>query len=633
MDCKVKSCAACTRTCWLVHGRKSSSPVVASFFKVMLGDDFSKVLFLPPQFASEMSLLVDESALLEDSNGRQWEVTVSSVNGSLVFHRGWNNFSVSHDLEIGDFVVFFQLTESLFVVKIYDKTACERVSFSKRCYQRKRSRGNDISTENDGPNTSVSPCSDIEVYCMINRDLGEQGEEDRICDLDLSLFETYKYSGREGSSQDCVTSGISPLPVAKSVGSGALHSVKNSSWHLLPMSAASKALAGYNQFSQFQKLGSNSTQMKFGRVSASSIVPTSIGIKNCQSGKRMKVIKEEPAEILSDTHKQETIQMFPGTSNTSTLTGTKDCQSGRIMNAVKAEPVEIKSSPCSQKTIQNASVGSPKLTKSEYFRNVSMSVRQAKKGAQVAKTDRAAQVAKPDRVSQMAKTDKVAQVAKTNRVATTDRADQVEKTDRAAQVVKTDSVVQVEKGESVDLVGAKNCQTGDASRVTEDIVPQSTVPQELEVKTEVTDLDGSTVPQEPVVKTEITDLDGSYPTLSPRSIDPEVVVKTEIIDVDESSPAFSPLLATCSESFVELPGYLLFPLTRGKATGLRKTVILRDPANRLWPVLYHGKPSLKCLAFGWGALRKANRIKPGDQCRFTLENKNDGIYTVAVVPR
>lgn len=26
----------------------------------------------------------------------------------------------------------------------------------------------------------------------------------------------------------------------------------------------------------------------------------------------MKVIKEEPAEILSDTHKQETIQILPG---------------------------------------------------------------------------------------------------------------------------------------------------------------------------------------------------------------------------------------------------------------------------------------------------------------------------------
>ena len=91
---------------------------------------------------------------------------------------------------------------------------------------------------------------------------------------------------------------------------------------------------------------------------------------------------------------------------------------------------------------------------------------------------------------------------------------------------------------------------GDASRVTEDIIPQSTVPQELEVKTEITDLDGSTVPQEPAVKTEITYLDGSCPTLSPRTIDPEVVVKTKIIDIDESSPTFSPLLATCSESFV-----------------------------------------------------------------------------------
>lgn len=45
MACKLESCAECTQKCLLIHGRKrNSSPVITSFFKVMIGKQFSEVL-------------------------------------------------------------------------------------------------------------------------------------------------------------------------------------------------------------------------------------------------------------------------------------------------------------------------------------------------------------------------------------------------------------------------------------------------------------------------------------------------------------------------------------------------------------------------------------------------------------
>lgn len=38
-------CAECARNCLLIHGKnKDPSPAVQSFFKIMIGDNFSKVL-------------------------------------------------------------------------------------------------------------------------------------------------------------------------------------------------------------------------------------------------------------------------------------------------------------------------------------------------------------------------------------------------------------------------------------------------------------------------------------------------------------------------------------------------------------------------------------------------------------
>lgn len=45
MGGKVEACVGCTQKCLLIHKKKkNSSPVVTSFFKVMIGAKFARVL-------------------------------------------------------------------------------------------------------------------------------------------------------------------------------------------------------------------------------------------------------------------------------------------------------------------------------------------------------------------------------------------------------------------------------------------------------------------------------------------------------------------------------------------------------------------------------------------------------------
>ncbi|KAF3959940.1 hypothetical protein CMV_015299 [Castanea mollissima] len=192
--------------------------------------------FLPPKFAATVSALVNQKTFLEDSSGQQWKVTISIVDGSLAFQRGWSSFSLDHGLEIGDFLVFNYMG-SHFVVNVYNKTGCEKLLFPENSRLKKRARTNCNSTAkpsqwhaNDedsmnkqgsstsavsmsGAEISQSQCTmevpenpsnheDIiqrpkpmstaeyceETYYMIDRDVGDR-QDDRSSMLDLSKFE------------------------------------------------------------------------------------------------------------------------------------------------------------------------------------------------------------------------------------------------------------------------------------------------------------------------------------------------------------------------------------------------------------------------------------------------------------
>ncbi|KAJ9154366.1 hypothetical protein P3X46_027710 [Hevea brasiliensis] len=153
MGSMVEACAECRKKCLLCHvKRRKSTPLVSSFFKVMITKRFSEVLFLPPKFAPTVSTLIDKEIPLEDSSGLQWKVKLTILENSLALHQGWDTFAFDHGLEVGDFVIFHYILGSHFVVQIFDKTGCEKLDFSgNKNLKRKRAKADRKSTKKCGP--------------------------------------------------------------------------------------------------------------------------------------------------------------------------------------------------------------------------------------------------------------------------------------------------------------------------------------------------------------------------------------------------------------------------------------------------------------------------------------------------
>ncbi|KAL2492298.1 Uncharacterized protein Adt_27926 [Abeliophyllum distichum] len=123
----------CSRNCMLMHQKqKNASPAVTCFFKLMFGDDYLNVLYLPPYFVRHFPNVVDQQSYLEDVTGQRWPVTASTVDGYWAIQKGWHKFAVDHRLEVGEFLVFSYIEGGHFNVKIYGKSGCERMNFNRR---------------------------------------------------------------------------------------------------------------------------------------------------------------------------------------------------------------------------------------------------------------------------------------------------------------------------------------------------------------------------------------------------------------------------------------------------------------------------------------------------------------------
>ncbi|CAK9143485.1 unnamed protein product [Ilex paraguariensis] len=184
-----------------------------------------------------MSSLVDRKTLLEDSSGQRWKVTLSNHEGSLAFQEGWHSFCHDHGLEVGDFLAFYYIRGSHFIVHIWGTSGCEKLNnYGEHGHRKKKIKTKRNSAAQDGQchmtdknltnkqgsSTSVEMGSNTETrqgqpiaidntsnfnsgnerlqlvstteyreepFYMINRDVGCHQEEDRTCLYDLSKFE------------------------------------------------------------------------------------------------------------------------------------------------------------------------------------------------------------------------------------------------------------------------------------------------------------------------------------------------------------------------------------------------------------------------------------------------------------
>ncbi|XP_073136176.1 uncharacterized protein [Henckelia pumila] len=102
------------------------SPVILRFFKILLNEEYSQILYLPPAFARKVEYLVDRETYLENSGGKRWAVKISKVDGSLAFQKGWNEFFTQQPLIVGHFLEFHYIKGSHFLVRVYGRSGCER---------------------------------------------------------------------------------------------------------------------------------------------------------------------------------------------------------------------------------------------------------------------------------------------------------------------------------------------------------------------------------------------------------------------------------------------------------------------------------------------------------------------------
>ncbi|XP_076941247.1 uncharacterized protein LOC143610736 isoform X2 [Bidens hawaiensis] len=101
---------------------RNPASIMTTFCKVMMGDDYSKTMFLPPNFACRVKYRVGKTTQLKDFNGEEWVVEYTMIDDCVAFQGGWDTFALKHGLQKGDILVFHYIMKSHFVVLMYGPT-------------------------------------------------------------------------------------------------------------------------------------------------------------------------------------------------------------------------------------------------------------------------------------------------------------------------------------------------------------------------------------------------------------------------------------------------------------------------------------------------------------------------------
>uniref|UniRef100_A0A0D3FLC9 TF-B3 domain-containing protein n=1 Tax=Oryza barthii TaxID=65489 RepID=A0A0D3FLC9_9ORYZ len=97
------------------------------FFKVMIGG-FRRQMTIPYKFAENFRDQIQGTIKLKARNGNTCSVLVEKCSNKLVLTKGWAEFANSHDIKMGDFLVFRYTGNSQFEVKIFDPSGCVKAA-------------------------------------------------------------------------------------------------------------------------------------------------------------------------------------------------------------------------------------------------------------------------------------------------------------------------------------------------------------------------------------------------------------------------------------------------------------------------------------------------------------------------
>ncbi|KAK2648052.1 hypothetical protein Ddye_015541 [Dipteronia dyeriana] len=569
MGCKGEACPECTQKCLLLHRNNAESlPVITSFFKIMIGDQCDKILFLPPKFAPTVSELIDQKTFLEDSSGQQWEVTISSLNGPFGFHQGWNAFFLDHKLEVGDFVVFNCIVGSHFVVKIYGKTGCEKLVIPENRNKRKRAGRNENYIEEDGPFHTIDKSS-----------MTKQGSSASVV---------------SGSDLEVIQSQCVEEVIAKITSNGETSSQRHNSLSIVeyveePYYIIDRDLEDEQREDRFTMFDLSNFEML---------------TNNCDTDKSHKItVGDETYTHNVDASRGSEIEVaLPN----------KDPVDQKVVNRVvpfDASVLELMEKNNDLQKMDEIVTVSDKIScdsKISEHPLLTTVVKPGKNGKSifnisngVVEKDHIGEEegqAQPEIRKVFGSKRKCTSLTRSNQTAQPKFTGKLE-----SDVPVTTGILNLQLGGCMKKVKKELIETT-GKLCSDNKMIQGKVPQASEVDCcQSTDMIGREITIHPLVKF-------------------------------ESLEAISCVIASDNEPFLVLPSCLplLKFSTRYNSMG-RVTVHLRDPYKRIWPVLYHERPRFKLLLGGWDAFSKANNIQAGDECIFEADDFLESTVEVNIV--
>ncbi|XP_043706939.1 B3 domain-containing protein Os01g0905400-like isoform X13 [Telopea speciosissima] len=592
MGYKNDVCTECTKKCLLIHGKRESSPTVTSFFKVLVGDGFSEVLFIPPKFARTVSSMLGRKTYLEDSSGQRWSVKVSTIDGSLAFRQGWDEFASDHFLENGQFLVFTYIIGSHFVVQIYDKSGCEKLNFSQKL-------------TSGGKKAKPKLCSDH---------LPSDGRKPVPMEAHFPMVDR-GYMNEQGSSSTVPSS--SNIEIIDSDDKDAEKTV---------MAAKCNSLCDISRERPKSDATVDCTEVPFYIIDRDFTTE--------QDETRTALFDLSNFEILRDqsgANRMENVSVAVGKETSSYRQGDPEKPQASVgEGTVHKDPVAVNES-CGQASFD---VSDLEVTEMECSAEVIDKVpSKFKKDSCCHHASLRPQIpssGQPDE-KKSGNPDMSKIVFGQYPLATR----------RNINDLGTKSVVKV-KMEEAPLIGS----SGSVPQIITKVPGYFGAPVALEgekgkglkvVKKE----DGGMMKEANVCltgKISKTSKEESGEKFSHGSKDKGstyISVKTEPMDSDDFSSSdlidFCDSVTAVTQSWLELPTVSVS--WKGKLRMDRKLVLLRDPAMKVWAVLYHERPGFRVLTSGWEAFAKANNIQPGDTCIFGVESRSEGLFRVNIVRR
>ncbi|CAL1389034.1 unnamed protein product [Linum trigynum] len=563
-----KACSECSRRCSLLHGKgKKTDPCLPSFFKIMFGERFSELLFFPPKFVPMVAGFVSQGTYLKDANGGRWRVELAKVDGSLALGKGWGDFVKHHDLVLGDFVVF-DLVESHFEVRMYGRTACEKLNAAQISDKKQVAHNNyGGGFGPHGFNHGGDKGSDTGKFRgQQSKVVNEKGYQESKGKKSSRIPAAQGISGTETGNKRPRNGGSARTPTAID-----LETDENDE-----PEAASNERAGYREKAKMERGESGHVQIS----------------------------RNEKNKRASDVELQQPKFKWPKKEKSNDITRNRN----NGLSASYSNPHQFVNGECSR----DAEMGKVQTRSGKGFHKVEATAEKLLDSA-AGKFQRSQvferKLQRKDGGDQLELTvkHKTGGCGK-NKVATTGKLDSGDIVERSKKLVAGFAKENLSKGFSIPSkvleLGLKAARTG--KRLSGHEVDS----MQMKVDSTCSRMRKTEMVPMAVLKPEPICFGSNPPT--PISAQISYIIPNETrTHLDLSAP---------------------LPLLGERLSSQRTVVMLKDPKTRLWPVLYLRTSNTEvALQYGWEAFAVDHDIRVGDECIFSVDNCSEGVYAVHII--